>query len=104
MTRVAVYTPDLMDRSKISAALPEARFVGQPEALVGLADIDVAIVDLRQPRVLAVLPDLAAAVTVVAYGSHVDRKRLEAAEAAGCQTVLARSAFFARLPEILSGG
>lgn len=99
---IAVYTPDLMDRSKISSVSPDAHFVTTPEALVGLAGIDVAIVDLRQPRVLEVLAEVAAAVPVIAYGSHVDRERLAAAEAAGCRDVLPRSAFFSRLAELLA--
>jgi hypothetical protein len=99
---IAVYTPDLMDRSKISSVAPDARFVTEPEALVGLVGVDLAVVDLRQPRVLDVLADIAAAVPVIAYGSHVDRDRLAAAEAAGCRQVLARSAFFSRLAELLA--
>ena len=100
---VAAYTPDLMDRSKIMAAAPEARFVSSPEALVGLAGIDVVVVDLRQPRVHGVLPELAkAGVRVVAYGSHVDRGVLSAAEDAGAE-VYPRSQFFTRVAELLSG-
>lgn len=38
---------------------------------------------------------------VVAWGSHVDAKALEAARAAGADRVLARSAFTRRLPELL---
>jgi hypothetical protein len=45
------------------------------------------------------LPDLA--VPTVGFGSHVDRELLEAARAAGCDQVLARSAFFSRLQQIL---
>lgn len=98
---IAVYTPDLMDRSKISSVAPDAHFVTAPEALVGLAHVELAIVDLRQPRVLEVLAEVAAAVPVIAYGSHVDRERLAAAEEAGCREVLPRSAFFSRLPDLL---
>lgn len=104
VTRVAVYTPDLMDRSKITSAAPDARFVTTPEALVGMAGVDLAIVDLRQPHVLDVLAEIAASVPVIAYGSHVDRERLAAAEAAGCRAVLPRSAFFSRLPDLLTPG
>lgn len=98
---IGVYTPDLMDRSKIAAAAPEARFVTQPEALVGMAGIDLAVVDLRQPRVVDLLPEIVATVPVIAYGSHVDRERLAAAEAAGCREVLPRSAFFSRVKDLL---
>ena len=95
---VAAYTPDLMDRSKISAALRDCRFVARPEALVGLAGIDVVVVDLSKRGVLEALPDIVAGgVRVVGYGAHVDHKLLAAAEAAGVTDVLPRSKFFTRL-------
>lgn len=95
---VAAYTPDLMDRSKISAALAECRFVARPEALVGLAGIDVVVVDLSKRGVIEALPDIVAGgVRVVGYGAHVDHKLLAAAEAAGVTDVLPRSRFFTRL-------
>jgi len=37
----------------------------------------------------------------IAFGSHVDKKSLDAAKAAGCHVVLARSRFAAELPELL---
>src|SRR4051812_34106309 len=77
---VAAYTPDLMDRSKIAAAVPDCRFVARPEALVGLAGCDVVVVDLSKRGVLDVLTDLCGTgVRVLAYGAHVDRKLLETA-------------------------
>ncbi len=98
MSPVAAYTPDLMDRSKISAAVADCRFVARPEALVGLADTTVVLVDLSKRGVLEVLPDLVAAgARVVGYGSHVDHQLLAAAEAAGVHEVLPRSKFFSRL-------
>lgn len=100
---VAAYTPDLMDRSKIAAAVPDCRFVSRPEALVGLAGTDLVLVDLSKKGVLEVLADLAAGgVRVVAYGSHVDKALLARAEEAGCTEVMARSRFFSRLPDLLS--
>lgn len=95
---VAAYTPDLMDRSKISAALDGCRFVARPEALVGLAGIDVVLVDLSKRGVIEALPDIVAGgVRVIGYGAHVDHKLLASAEAAGVGDVLPRSKFFARL-------
>lgn len=38
---------------------------------------------------------------VVAYGSHVDTERLQAARAAGCDPVLPRSKFVTELPQAL---
>ena len=97
---VAAYTPDLMDRSKIAAALPACRFVARPEALVGLAGIEVVVVDLSKKGVLEALPDIVAGgARVVGYGAHVDHKLLAAASAAGVDDVLPRSKFFARLAD-----
>ncbi len=101
--RVAAYTPDLMDRSKISAALPECRFVARPEALVGLAGAEVVLVDLSKKGVLEVLGDLVAGgARVIAYGSHVEKALLESAAEAGVAEVMPRSQFFFRLPSLLA--
>ena len=40
-------------------------------------------------------------VPTVAYGSHVDKARLDQARAAGCDEVLPRSKFSAELPDLL---
>ena len=101
-TTVAVYTPDLMDRSKISSAAPDARFVSSPDALVGLAGVDAVVVDLNKKGVLEALPAIVASIPrVLAYGRHVDAAILAAAKEAGCGEVMTRSDFFARLPELL---
>lgn len=99
---VAAYTPDLMDRSKISAAVPGCRFVARPEALVGLADIDLVLVDLSKKGVLDVIPGIVdGGVRLIAYGSHVDKDLLASATAAGCTEVLPRSKFFSGLAALL---
>jgi hypothetical protein len=103
VTAVAAYTPDLMDRSKISAAVPTCRFVARPEALVGLAGTDVILVDLSKKGVLDVLGDIVAGgARVLAYGSHVDKALLAAATEAGCTEVLPRSQFFSRLSDLIA--
>jgi hypothetical protein len=94
--KILVYAPDLMDRSKIAAALPGARFVGAPVELAGEADL--VIVDLSRPGALDALPAITA--RTIGFGSHVDTDLLDAARAAGCDEVLPRSRFFARLPEL----
>jgi DNA-binding NarL/FixJ family response regulator len=100
---VVAYVPDLMDRSKVSAAGPPVSFVPTPAALVAAAvDADVVVVDLGRPGAVDVLPAVVATGTrVVAFGSHVDRDVLDAARAAGCDEVLPRSAFFRDLPALL---
>lgn len=101
---VLAHVPDLMDRSKISAALPSVRFVARPGALVEAATearATLVIVDLGRAGVLDALPDLAAAgIATIGFGSHVDEALLAAARAAGCTEVLPRSKFFARLPAL----
>ncbi|HEY2430722.1 MAG TPA: hypothetical protein VGI06_17440 [Acidimicrobiales bacterium] len=100
---VVAYVPDLMDRSKVAAAAPAAAFVAAASQLVGAAGPgDVVVVDLSRPGVLDVLAAVVAGgARVVGFGSHVDRPLLEAARAAGCGEVLPRSAFFARLGQLL---
>ncbi len=108
--RVVAYVPDLMDRSKVSAAAPGAVFVATPEDLVGsLADsgVDVVIVDLSRPGVLEVLAEGPSpgpeGPRRLGFGSHVESARLDRAVALGWEA-MARSRFFGRLPELLGGG
>lgn len=95
--RVVAFVPDLMDRSRLGGR--DITFVAAPSDLVG-ADADVYVVDLSRPGVLDAVPALAGS-KVIGFGSHVDTEVLRAARAAGCGTVLARSAFFTRLDELL---
>ena len=101
MTRVAAYVPDLMDRSRLAALGADVTFVAAPPELAG-TEADVVVVDLSRPGVLEVLGGLTAAHTI-GFGSLVDRELLEAARAAGCDEVLPRSRFFARVGELLAG-
>lgn len=98
MTRIAAYVPDLMDRSKLSAA-GEVSFVATPAELSSVG-ADVVVVDLSRPGVLDVMGQLGG-VRTIGFGSHVDEELLAAAKAAGCSEVLPRSRFFARLPDLL---
>jgi hypothetical protein len=80
-----------MDRSKV-AALGDVTFVRRPDELVDL-HADVVIIDLSRPGVLDVVPSIQGA-QIIGFASHVDRPLMDAARAAGCTEVLARSAFF----------
>lgn len=95
---VVAYVPDLMDRSKLAAARPDARFVARAEDLADL-DADLVVVDLGRPGAVDVLARLRAT-RAIGFASHIDRATLEAARAAGCEA-LARSSFFGRLAELL---
>jgi hypothetical protein len=100
---VVAYVPDLMDRSKLAAAAPEATFVGRPDALAPAASEAVlVVVDLDRPGVIDVLADVVATgARVVGFASHVDGPILEAATARGCRA-LPRSRFFRSLPDLLA--
>ena len=100
MKRVVAFVPDLMDRSRVSAAGP-VEFVSQVSGLVAAADgADLVLVDVARAGVLSVLASIAA--PTIGFASHVDRDLMAAAKAAGCGEVLARSVFFARLPSLLA--
>jgi DNA-binding NarL/FixJ family response regulator len=97
--RVAAYVPDLMDRSRISAAVADVVFVKTAAELAD-HDADVVVLDAARPGALDVVPSLRG--RIVAFGSHVDTDLLAAARDAGVDDVLPRSVFFRRLPEVLS--
>ncbi len=99
---VLAYVPDLMDRSKVSAAAP-ATFVTRPADLVPtVTGDDVVVVDLGRPGVLDVLPALVATgALVLGFGSHVERTTLEEAAATGCRA-MPRSQFFRSLEALLT--
>ena len=93
---------DLMDRSKLSAAHPDAVLVRTAAALADRlagSAFDRVVVDLSRGDALDAIARAATypGVHVVAYGSHVDDERLAHARAAGAHEVLPRSRFFARL-------
>jgi hypothetical protein len=101
---VVALVPDLMDRSKVSAAAPgRVAFVPSATDLVATAvsvGAAIVIVDLARPGAIDAVEQLSSLdplPTVVAFGSHVDREVLVAARRAGAARVLARSAFFSDL-------
>jgi len=95
-----VVAPDLMDRSKIVAAVPGAVIVPRAEQVRAGAG-DTIVLDLSRPGAIdAAGPLISAGARVVGFASHVDRDGLDAARAAGCE-VYARSAFFSRVAALL---
>ena len=100
MTRIVAYVPDLMDRSKVKAAAPDATFVSDPSALAAAAaDADLVVVDLTRPGVVEVMPSIEG--RVIGFANHTARQLMDDALAAGCDEVMARSAFFSRLGDLL---
>jgi hypothetical protein len=91
---LVAFAPDLMDRSRISSALPDAVFA---RSLADLRSMPARLVllDVSRPGALDAVRALDA--PVVAFGSHVDDELLDAARAAGCAEVLPRSRFFRQL-------
>ena len=88
MSLLVALTTDLMDRSRLSAALPEVQFK------LG-ADADVVIIDLARgiEQVTSIRASHPKA-RIVCYGPHVDDASLDAARAGGADVVLPRSRFF----------
>ncbi len=83
---------DLMDRSRVSAALPETRFARDAQDL-GAAD--VVIVDLStHADAVRTIREQSPTVRIVGFGRHDDRAILDRAQRDGANTVLARSRFF----------
>jgi hypothetical protein len=94
---VVAMVPDLLDRSRLSAAVPEVRFVRTVDDVEDVGDDAVVVVDLARPGALDAARTLAArGAWVVGFAPHVDHD-LDAGRAAGCAEVLPRSVFFARL-------
>ncbi len=100
MTRTIAYVPDLMDRSRLSAVATVTYVSRLDELVVAAAGADLVVVDLGRPGVLDLLAQVSA--PTIGFGSHVDRDLLAAATAAGCDRVMARSAFFGHAAELLA--
>ena len=93
---------DLMDRSRISAASPDAAFVADAAECSGA---DVVVVDLsRHADDVASIRAQAPRARIVAFGPHVDGALLERARKDGADAVLARSQFFHDPEAALSAG
>jgi DNA-binding NarL/FixJ family response regulator len=86
--RVCALVTDLMDRSRIRAAIPEVTF-----GLDGTAD--AVIVDISTSlQMVAEIRAETPGIRIVGYGPHVDDDAAEAARAAGADVVMPRSRFF----------
>jgi DNA-binding NarL/FixJ family response regulator len=90
--KVVALVGDLLDRSKIAAAVPEARFAAAPDESTGA---DVVVIDVKaHPGAVAVARELAPEARIVAYGRHDNPAALEAARVDGADAALPRSRFF----------
>ena len=109
MATILLLSDDLLDSSRVTGP---ARNVGATvrtvrdstkliqlakEAAPALVVLDLANPGLNLGVLMESLGELPTRPKVVAYGSHVDVPRLNAAREAGCDFVLPRSAFVERL-------
>jgi putative intracellular protease/amidase len=104
---VLALVADLMDRSRVTAALGDgvelvATAGHLRDRLTAGPDPEVVLVDLGRRGILDALPGIRAqtGARIIGFGAHVERDLLAAARDAGCDQVVARSVFFARLPEL----
>ena len=105
-------TRDLMFTSKVTSTAASLglriEVVGTVEQLsLRMAEaapravfLDLGLTDLDPAQVVNTLP-ITARPQVIAFGSHVDEARLNAARDAGCDDVMPRSKFSSTLPELL---
>lgn len=108
---VVAYVPDLMLGSRVSGAAKQAgvglKMCGTADALAAAApEARLVIVDLNARGAIGLVERVAAlaeAPQMVGFVSHVDAETIEAARAAGCGEIQARSAFFPGLAERLTG-
>ncbi len=108
--RVGLWSTNLMDRSKIEPLVVgyDAEFVvwngrSREPTQPATSDVDLVLVDLTAPHALDVIEGFVADETrVIAFGPHLDRSNLDRARQAGANEVLARSAFFENLGDLLS--
>jgi DNA-binding NarL/FixJ family response regulator len=89
---VVAFVNDLMDRSRLTSALPGTRFVADIGSASGA---DVVVVDLaRHADAVRALRAQSTTVRIVCFGPHVDEAAAEAARRDGADAVLPRSRFF----------
>lgn len=114
MNEIFVITGDLIFSTRITHAAAAQglscsvlRDLAQLQDALAHAPPRLALIDLESDAetglaAIAALKEAAPAARVVAYYSHVRADHAAAARSAGADDALARSAFVARLPEILA--
>jgi hypothetical protein len=90
--RVVALVGDLLDRSKIAAAVPDTQFASTAADATGA---DVVLVDVKaHPEAVDLARKRAPDARIVASGRHDDPAALDAARADGADAALPRSRFF----------
>lgn len=93
---IAAHVPNLMDRSRFGSGV---RFVNSASEAV---DDRLIIVDLDRCSDLVSFAELSG--HTIGFCAHVDSERMATAAAAGFDEVMARSAFFRGLSDLLVEG
>jgi hypothetical protein len=89
---VVALVPDVMDRSRLAAAVPDIEFANDVDRCT---DADIVIIDLaRRADDVQLARRHAPSARIVAFGPHVDGTALDAAQVDGADVVLPRSRFF----------
>jgi hypothetical protein len=100
--RVIALVDDLMDRSRISGAVPDVTFTRDPAATAGA---DVVVVDLaRHASSVAPIRAATPSAHLIAFGPHVDDQGLDQARRDGADEVVPRSVFFRDPAALVLGG
>lgn len=100
--RVVAFVPDLIDRSRITNIVEDAKFVDTAAALVpASSEADVVLVDISRDGAVEVLAQLRCG-RVVGFTNHTDKSGMQKARDAGA-VPMARSDFFIGLEELLHG-
>ncbi len=95
--RVVAIVPDLLDRSRVAAALgDQVEFADDSSPCTDTdATVDVVVVDLgRHAEAVATVRAALPKVRIVVFAPHVDNEAMDAARAAGADVVMPRSRFF----------
>ena len=101
MTTIVALVPELMDQSRLSAAVTDRiEFVRSIDP-IKLVKADLVVVDLTRVDDLSAVRRAAPHSRIVAFGPHVDDAALEAARQAGIDEVMPRSRFFRQIDELL---
>jgi DNA-binding NarL/FixJ family response regulator len=96
------------DRAGQTVAFARSRDAVLPEILAKMPHVVIIDLDRATLDPMATIRDIKArpeldAIRVVGFVSHVHADTIEAARDAGIDLVLARSAFVAKLPELVAG-
>jgi hypothetical protein len=90
--KVVALVGDLMDRSKLTLAIPDVAFARD---VAGCTDASVVVVDLaRHGAAIAELRAAVPSARIIGFGPHVDGDGAERARGEGADVVLPRSRFF----------